>query len=366
MDIKDTYLWLSSIEGMTNNTIDKIKENIDKIENLIHLTDKEILELENINLKIKESIVKYKSLNFLDSIKIRLNKENIKYICKEEKGYPEKLKNIYDAPNVLYYKGNIEIINENISLAMVGSRKATKYGINCATSISKDLSELGINIISGLAIGIDSYAHIGCMNGNAKTIAVLGSCVNNILPRKNIHLAEKIIENGGLILSDYGVNSKVYPSNFANRNRIISGISDGVIVVEAAKKSGALITVEFALEQGKNVFAIPGNINSFMSQGCNKIIKEGAVLIEGIDDVLNEYEIFNIKNSKTSRIHDSTDLSIESTKVIDTIKNKGSLHIDEICDNTRMEVKLVNSILSELVLQDILIEMNNKTYSLNV
>ncbi|WP_270941954.1 DNA-processing protein DprA [Romboutsia lituseburensis] len=366
MNKRDAYLWLNSIEGITNKNIQTIKENINNIEDLIHLSNKEIYDLKNINLKIKQNIVKYKSLTFLDEIKNNLKKENVEYICIEEKGYPENLKYIHNAPSILFYKGDISLVNKNFNLAMVGSRKATTYGINCAKSIGKSLSNLGINIISGLAIGIDSYAHMSCIGGNGKTIAVLGSPVNNILPKKNIYLANKILEDGGLILSDYNINSKIFPSNYANRNRIISGISDGVIVVEAAKKSGALITVDFALEQGKNVFAIPGNINSFMSEGCNKIIKEGAILINNIEDILNEYEILNIKQEENFKNYENTGLNKESIQIIDTIKKQGVLHIDEICDNTRMEIKSVNAILSELVLKDVLIEMNNKTYSLNV
>ncbi|HSQ90287.1 DNA-processing protein DprA [Romboutsia sp.] len=366
MEKRDAYLWLNSINGISNKTIDIIKNNIINIEELIKLSDREIHSLKNINSNIKENIVKYKSLAYLDSIKEKLNKEKINYICIEEKGYPNNLKYIHDAPNILFYKGDISIVNKNIGLAVVGSRKATRYGINCATSISKNLSNLGINIISGLAIGIDSYAHIGCMEGYGKTIAVLGSCVHNILPKKNIYLANKILENGGLIISDYNINSKVFPSNYANRNRIISGISEGIIVVEAAKKSGALITVEFGLEQGKNIFAVPGNINSCMSEGCHKIIKEGAKLINNIEDILNEYKIINIECKENLKKYDNINLSQESIQIIHTIKKQGVLHIDEICDNTRMEIKSVNTILSELVLKDVLVEMNNKTYSLNV
>lgn len=366
MEKKDAYLWLNSINGITNKTIELIKNNIVNIEELIYLSDKEIYNLKNINLNIRENIVKYKSLAYIDGIKEKLNKENVSYICIEEKGYPNNLKHIHDAPNILFYKGDIGIVNKNIGLAMVGSRKATKYGINCATLISKGLSNLGINIISGLAIGIDTYAHIGCMEGKGKTIAVLGSSVNNILPKKNIYLANKVLENGGLIISDYNINSKVFPSNYANRNRIISGISEGIIVVEAAKKSGALITAEFGLEQGKNIFAVPGNINSYMSEGCHKIIKEGAILINGIEDILNEYKINNIKYKENLKKCDNIKLSQESIAIIDAIKKQGVLHIDEICDNTRMEIKSVNTILSELVLKDVLVEMNNKTYSLNV
>ena len=246
---------------------------------------------------------------------------------------------------------------------MVGSRKCTQYGINCAKNIGKRLSDRGINIVSGLAIGIDYYSHMGCLEGKGKAIAVIGSPLNNILPKKNIKLAEKILDNGGLILSEYNIGNSVYPSNYVHRNRILSGISDGVIVVEAAKKSGALITVDYALDQGKNIFSIPGNINSCMSEGCHKIIKEGATLVHSVEDILNEYKINNIEYSKK---YDNINLRKESIELLRLIEENGILNIDEICDNTKIDVKYINTILNELVLKDLLIENNNQGYSLNI
>lgn len=366
MERRDAYLWLKSISGISTKTIEKIKDEVGNIENLMDFSDKEIYTLKNINLNIKENIVKYKSNSYLEKIKEILYKKNVKYICIDDDQYPYDLKNIYNPPVIFFYKGNLDVLNNNLNLAMVGSRKPTRYGISCAKNISKQLSDLGINIISGLAIGIDSYCHIGCINGKGKTIAVLGSSVDNPLPKQNINLANKIIEDGGLIVSEYNVGSAVIPSNFSSRNRIISGLSKGVIVVEAAQKSGALITTEFALEQGRNVFAVPGNINSEMSRGCHKIIKEGAKLIEGLEDIISEYNICCIKKNELGENYDNIRLSEESVIIINTIKNNGVLQIDEICDYTGMEIKSVNTVLNELTLRDIVIEGNNNTYSLNV
>ena len=366
MNINDVYLWLNSIEGITNNSINQIESNNIDIKNLINFSDKEIYNLKNINTNIKKNIVKYKSLTYLEEIKSNLEKKSIKYVSIYDELYPSNLKNIYDAPKILFYRGNLNLLKNNINLAMVGSRKCTQYGINCAKSISKNLSDIGINIISGLAIGIDTYSHIGCLEGKGKAIAVIGSPLDNILPRRNIKLAQKILDNDGLILSEYNIGKNVYPSNYVYRNRILSGISDGVIVVEAAKKSGALITVEYALDQGKNVFSIPGNINSCMSEGCHKIIKEGAILIHNIEDILNEYKNIRCEYVKDSKKYDNIKLSEKSIEILNLIKDNGVLNIDEICDNTKMEVKYVNTILNELVLKDLLIEMNNQVYSLNI
>jgi len=366
MKRKDVYLWLKSISGISTKTIEKISNQVDNIENLIEFSDKEIYNLKNINLNIKENIVKYKSHSYLEELKTKIYEKDVKYICIDDIEYPNRLRNIYNAPILLFYRGDISLLNDDLNLAMVGSRHPTRYGINCAKSISKRLSELGINIVSGLALGIDSCSHRGCIDGCGKTIAVLGSSVDNPLPRTNERLANEIVEKGGLVISEHSINSAVVPSNFSNRNRIISGISKGVIVVEAAEKSGALITVDFALEQGRDVFSIPGNINSEMSKGCNKIIKEGANLLDSLDDIINIYNIKLNDAIELSKTYDNLSLDSESMKVINVIKDNGVLQIDDICDYIGMEIKYVNTILNELTLKDILVEVNNNTYSLNV
>ncbi|WP_373598288.1 DNA-processing protein DprA [Paraclostridium bifermentans] len=360
MNKKDIYLWLLSIGGIGNKTIEKIESNIENIEDLIYFEDKDILKMENLNLNIKKNIVKYKSLAYIDSIKEKLEKYNVNYIGKNDSIYPLKLKNIYNCPCVLFYKGDINLINE-VSLAMVGSRKPTPYGIWCAQNISEKLSNLGINIISGMAMGIDEHSHKGCMKGSSKTIAVLGSGVENPLPKSNIKLYEKILEDEGLVLSEYNVEYPVSAGNYPARNRIISGLSEGVIVVEAAKKSGALITVDFALEQGKNVFAVPGNINSEMSKGCHRIIKEGAKLVDDIEDIINEYNFK--KFNKIPKSSNSKPLKGIQKSIFDIIKMKGSLHIDKICDYTNMNIQDINCVLNLLEIEGMVVEMRNKIYS---
>ena len=224
----------------------------------------------------------------------------IEEISINSKEYPEKLKNIYDSPSKLYVLGNKELLQQK-GIAIVGARKATQYGRKVAYKISKELAENGINIISGLAIGIDTCAHLGAIQAESivqsqiqqviskigKTIAVLGSGINNIYPKENIQLAREIIKTGGCIISEYPLNSKPEKLHFPQRNRIISALSDGVLVAEASKRSGALITAEFALEQGKEVFAIPGDITKEQSKGCNELIKDGAILITSSQEILD-------------------------------------------------------------------------------
>ena len=208
------------------------------------------------------------------------------YLSSEK--YPKRLKEIYNPPQKLYVLGNTEILND-IGIAIVGARQATEYGKKVALELSRDLSKRKIVIISGLAKGIDSYAHIGTLNvPNGKTIAVLGSGIKELYPKENIELARQIVKNGGCIISEYPPNEKPNKRNFPERNRIISGLSKGVIIVEASEKSGALITADFALEQGKEVFAVPGSIYSNMSVGTNKLIGQGAKLVTNFEDILNE------------------------------------------------------------------------------
>lgn len=369
MQDRDMYLILRSLVGASNTVIEKLERELGDLETLFELSEQEISNFKNLNLNIKKNIVKYRGRAYLENIKNELYKHDVKFVSVKDELYPEKLRDIYNCPKVLFYRGDLNLLENSLNIGIVGSRRPTNYGIKCAKKFSKELSDSGVNIISGLAMGIDSFSHFGCMEGNSKTIAVLGSSVDNPLPKKNIYIADKIIDSGGLLLSEYYIKSKVHASNFCNRNRIVSGISDGIVVVEAAGKSGSLITVEFALDQGKNVFAVPGNINSELSRGCNKIIKEGAKLIDSIEDILEEYANYNHKKiNEQKKIFNTQDsgLNQESELIVSLIKRNGNLHIDKICDYTGIDIKKINIILNKLVLNDVIIEMNNKTYSMNV
>jgi len=213
----------------------------------------------------------------------------IEEISIESEYYPEQLKEIYDAPLKLYVLGNKELLNQ-IGIAIVGTRKASEYGKKVALQFSRALSEIGFNIISGLALGIDSCAHLGTLQQGSlgKTIAVLGSGLDEIYPKQNVELARQILKNGGCVVSEYPIGTKPEKLNFPQRNRIISGLSKGVLVVEAGEKSGSLITADFALEQGREVFAVPGNICNSTSNGTNDLIKQGAKLVTNIKDIIEE------------------------------------------------------------------------------
>lgn len=213
----------------------------------------------------------------------------MKIIYQAEKNYPKKLQNIYAPPVKLYVLGDEQILNKP-SIAIVGCRQASDYGKKVAFRFAYELAKQGIVIVSGLARGIDTCGHLGAVKANEKTIAILGSGFGHIYPAENKELCKEIIQKGGAILTEYEPNSKPEKMHFPARNRLISGLSDGVLVVEAKEKSGTLITVDHALDQGKDVFIIPGNITSSNSYGTNELIKQGAKLVTKIEDILEEFK----------------------------------------------------------------------------
>jgi DNA processing protein len=202
-----------------------------------------------------------------------------------DEDYPENLKNIYDPPVILYVKGSIKK-EDSLAVSIVGSRKCTYYGMNMADNIAEKLAFQGVTVVSGLARGIDTAAHKGALK-SGRTIAVLGSGLGNIYPVENKPLSENIAKNGAVI-SEFPMQMPPNKNNFPQRNRIISGLSMAVLVVEAANKSGALITADFALEQGRDVFAVPGAAGRLSSAGTNSLIKQGAKLIDSAEDILEE------------------------------------------------------------------------------
>ena len=270
------WLMLAEYKKITNKK---------KIE-LLH-TYKNINEICSIfNLNQEEKIDKY--------IKY-MQEKNIQIISYYDKTYPQQLKNLYDAPIVIYAIGNCRILNSKNKIAVIGARKASNYGINIARQIGIFLSKNNIHTISGLALGIDVNSHLGVLKENSlnsasgRAIAVIGNGLDNIYPYQNKEIAEKIINSGGCIISEYIIGTKPLKNNFPARNRIISALADKLIVVEAEnEKSGTMITVDFSLELGKEIYVVPGNINSKMSVGTNKLIKDGAKIITEFNDIIDE------------------------------------------------------------------------------
>lgn len=286
-DIK-YWLWLSRIQGLDSIKIGNLLSVYKTPENIWNLNKSQLLKVDRINTEIANDILNINYKKDLNKYIEYMYKNNIQLININSNEYPNKLRDIFSPPQIIFIKGNKKLLN-NFSIAIIGCRNHSDYGRRIAQKFAFELSQKDICIISGLARGIDSYSHIGCLEGCGKTIAVIGSGLDNIYPYENTTLAQKIVENDGAVISEYIIGTKPNKMNFPARNRIISGLSDGVLVIEARKRSGTLITVEFALEQGKNVFVTPGNIDNINSVGTNTLLKEGSKLTTCIEDILEEY-----------------------------------------------------------------------------
>lgn len=291
---------------------------------------------------------------------IEMDKMGVKYTIWSEPEFPETLKNIEDPPYLLYYMGNLDLINK-FSIAIIGSRKPTYYGIFAANKFAKELSERGIVIISGFALGVDSESHKSAVSRGGETIAVLGTSFDNIYPRSNLKFAKEMVDKDNLIITEYPLEKDTRPYHFVKRNRLISGLSQGLLVIEAGIKSGTLTTVDFALDQGKNIFSIPGNINSINSIGTNNLIKIGAKITTMVEDVLEEYK--DIDFEAKAQIQ-KTVFSENEKRVIDLLKKEGSQNIEKIAFFTNIKIKDIIGILNILEIKGVVKDLGNSIYSL--
>ncbi|MDO8496479.1 MAG: DNA-processing protein DprA [bacterium] len=287
----------------------------------------------------------------------------IKEIKLKTKEYSKLLAQIHDPPKQLYCRGNIKLLN-TFCLGVVGTRKLTAYGKEATEKIVSDLADSGMTIVSGLAMGIDAVAHQTALDNELPTIAVLGSTVkdNNIGPRVNFLLAMEILKNNGLLISEYREETEVHAFNFAVRDRIISGLSKGVLIVEGAEKSGSLITAKSAADQNRDVFAVPGSIFSFVSAGPNNLIKNGAKPVTSAEDILEEYSK-NLQLKLDAKKNISTKNPVEQ-KILDILDDNGELSADEIINNSGMEASQAITAISMLEIKG-KIKKKKEKYSCN-
>ena len=278
-----------------------------------------------------------------------------------KESFPKLLSQIHDPPKQLYCRGNVSLLNGSC-LAVVGTRKLTSYGREIAQQIVRDLANNGFTVVSGLALGIDAIVHQATLDCGGKTIAVLGGGGGDkkIGPRTNFPLAQNILKNDGLLVSEYSDNEKIFASNFAVRDRIISGLSLGVLVIEADEKSGALITAKCALDQNRDVFAVPGSVLSPKSAGPNTLIQNGAKLVMNAYDIINEYhENLQLFPEKKKNI-----LTKNPTerKIVDLLEEHGILFVDDIIRKSGMETSAISVSLSMLEIRGIIKHLGNGKY----
>lgn len=300
LENKKYWIWLSMIPNLGIKRKQKLLKIYKNPKRIFEANKKELEKIEGIGENIANNIINSKIERIIEYQVKQMIKENVDIISINDTNYPQQLKNIYDPPISIYIKGNIKNLQKP-SIAIIGCRQASEYGKMAAKYFGYQLAKSGLNIVSGLARGVDSYSHVGniCakkeesyshvdnLSTVGKPLAVIGCGLDIIYPKENNELEKEILNVGGTIISEYPLGTKPNKFNFPARNRIISGLSKGVLVIEAKKKSGTLITVDFALEQGRDVFVMPGNINSINSLGTNDLIKQGAKIVTCYQDVLD-------------------------------------------------------------------------------
>lgn len=282
--------------------------------------------------------------------------EEIRSIDIKSPDYPAKLRNIHKPPKLLYCLGDMSLFDTKI-VGVVGARKNTVYGKNVALMIGRRLAECGVTVVSGLAMGIDAFSHEGALEANGKVIGVLGSGIENMHPRSNHRLMEKGLEKGGLVVSEYPPEAGVGPGSYPDRNRIISGLSDALVVVEAGLDSGSLITAKLAAEQGRPVYAVPGNINSQTSIGTNLLIRDGAAPLVIIDDLIRDIGA-ETKQSSEGRV----DMDSDEETVFDAVRLMSGPTVDEIIRVTAFSPEKVNTIITIMEIKGLIESYAGRIY----
>ncbi|OZV12894.1 DNA-protecting protein DprA [Tissierella sp. P1] len=358
---RDILIWLSSL-GVGNVNMGKIIDHFNDIRDLWELNSNQFSFIKNLNNEVREKLIYNRNNEYIKRLFDNIEKENVHVITIYDENYPTRLRYINDNPRVIYVKGNI-IEEDRVAIAIVGSRKATAYGKWACEKFTKELANLGVTIISGLASGIDTIAHKTALDNGTRTIGVLGNGIDIVYPKKNLFLYNDIEKNGGIV-SEFPLGTPPLAFNFPQRNRIISGLSMGVIVIEAQEKSGSLITAHHALEQGKDIFALPGNINSIFSGGTNKLIKDGAKPLLEIDDIIEEINELQEKLILSKK--DGLDYSNYSETEIKIIKflEEGPLHSDTIAYKMGIDIVTLNSILTVLELKGSVKELSGRVFTI--
>ena len=361
------WFMLKSVPGIGNHLFKRLIDRFNSPEDVFEAFQEDLLEVEGITPRLVTAIKNHKISESVQKDLDLVIKKGYKIVTMSDIDYPPLLLQIPDPPPFLYVFGRLESSINNI--AVVGSRNATDYGISTTRRLCRDLAFLKMTIISGMAMGIDSAAHQGALMGKGNTIAVLGSGLEIVYPAENRKLFHMISENGAVI-SEFPLTTEPEAHNFPIRNRIISGISLGTVVVEATKRSGSLITARLAAEQNREVFAVPGSIHSFKSTGTHTLIKHGAKLVEHAQDVIEELshviKTSIVNNNKTVENHTTKiDLSLTPDESL-VFKALGPypVHIDDLVRKLCIEPGKLSSLLLHLELKGIVRQSPGKLFSL--
>ncbi len=367
MTEKEYLIILNSIPDIGFIRFNNLIRRCGTVKNIFSVSQAELEKVDLIGPKIASAIINCDKDKTLERELKLIEKYGVKAISYFDGDYPANLKEIYDPPVVLYVKGRL-IPEDRYSIAIVGSRRASRYGLQTSERLGYELAVRGLTVVSGLARGIDAAGHKGALKAKGRTIAVLGSGLANIYPPEHRKLADEISENGAVV-SEFPMECEPYKDNFPRRNRIISGLSLGVVVVEAAKNSGALITTDFALEQGRELFAVPGQARTATAAGTNMLLRQGAKLVESADDIMEELkEVIggHLKSEKKAgcKKEDSAlkvNLNGAEEKIFGALTGEPK-SIDEIVDGLEIAAGETLSCLTRLELKGLVHRLPGKLY----
>ena len=371
MTPREAYIALNMVPNVGPVRVRALLEVFGEPQAILAARRDELMRVENIGTEVAQSIVSWRQHADLDAELARIEKAGTHVVTREDAEYPKHLREIYDPPLVLYVRGSLGEGNPH-AVAIVGSRRTTLYGQEMARKLAYQLARVGVTVVSGAARGIDTCAHRGALQAKGRTVAVLGCGVDVAYPPENKELLAQIAAKGGAVVSEFPLGTKPDRQTFPMRNRVISGWSLGVLVVEANARSGALITASFAAEQGRQVFAVPGRADSALSKGSNHLIKDGAKLTEDVEDILSEFEYLFPKTNKTERPAEASSggrgttggLKVSETeqKVLAAIGDEEAV-MDEVIRRSGLTTACVSATLLALEMKRIVKQLPGKVFA---
>lgn len=356
----ESWLLLNSIPGVGPTRFRALLGKFGSPEAVLQAKVKDLLSVPGIDERTVRAIGLKGDRTFVSKQLELIEKHRVDVVTYKDEDYPENLKAIYDAPPVLFVRGGFEERDAG-AVAIVGSRTPSDYGKLIAQRLGRELADQGITVVSGMARGIDTMAHRSCLTRGGRTIAVLGCGVDIVYPSENRRLMEEITKLGAVV-SEFPMEAKPEGVHFPRRNRIISGLSLGVVVVEAGEKSGALVTAEFALNQNREVFAVPGQVTSMRSRGTNRLIKEGAKLVMSVEDVLDELVPAMDASLRTGPIRMPEIRLSETEKKIYEALSETPLHIDDIAKQTQLSTSQALTLLLSMELNGAVKQLSGKMF----
>jgi DNA processing protein len=368
MDSHEAFVALNLIEGVGPVRARTLVEHFGDAPTILAASKSQLLQVRSIGAETAEAISSWeKGIDLAGEMK-RLTDFGCRVVIQTDEDYPAALREIYDPPLVLYVKGTLSPKDKN-SIALVGSRQTTHYGIETARKLAYQLAYVGVTVVSGGARGIDTAAHQGALAAKGRTLCVLGTGINIVFPPENKELFERIAANGAVI-SQFPFNRNGDKQSFAIRNRIVAGITLGTVVVEADLHSGALITSNFATEYGRQVFAVPGRIDSPRSKGCHDLIKKGAKLCEGAEDILSEFEyLFPTSNRPPSPgetgVLPALELSENEQRALEAFNPQDETSIDEVIRKSGLPSSAVSVALLSLEMKRVVKQLPGKLFVRN-